>query len=164
MKALLRISLAALLLAGCNGMNDDDAEPMPAPNRDTVSSEQFEVTMTVGDQTVLAGEDIKVVLSITNKTEQPVEITANTGALTYVRVWRDTAVGWEQLRRYPQVTTMMMQPWTLGPGKTRTNVMRIPVEPNWPVAEPVRITGEWNGAADLRPAVTIHVVSDTEGG
>jgi len=57
---------------------------------------------------------------------------------------------------------MVMKPWTLPAGDERSWTLRIPVEPDWPTAEALRITGELNGRPEVSPVVCIEVLGSAK--
>ncbi len=109
---------------------------------------------------LVRGESFKLAVTATNRTFKPIHIEANTGTPVYVRVWSKEPVGWEQVRRYPQATTMVMSPWTIQARKTRRFEMQLTVEPDWPTCEPIRLTAELNGRDGLRPELTVEIVPE----
>ena len=108
---------------------------------------------------VVRGETFKVVVVGRNTTREPIRIDARTGAPVYVRIWRHTGLAWETVKRYPEVATMVMTPWTLAPHSERRFELNLTVGPDWPTNEPLRLTAELNGRTDLVPHVDIMVLA-----
>lgn len=143
--------LAALIPIGCNAAKVD------------LSSESAEagglaVRIEAPKTTFLRGEEFKVAVVARNTTQKPMRIDAVTGAPVYLRIWRYTGLGWEQVKRYPQVATMVMNPWTLEPRSERRFELNLVVEPDWPTNEALRLTAELNGRGDVVPGILIAVV------
>ena len=149
--------LSALLLAGCN---DNDMETQP--NR--MISGGLEMTLVTTGPLVHPGETMHVTVTVKNLTDAPVEITANTSAPVYLSVWRETGVGWETARRYPEMAAMVMTPWTLRPGAQRQFDYDLRVEPDWPTHEMLLLQAELNGRRELAPSVMFEVVPRDENG
>ncbi len=103
------------------------------------------------------GEKIKIVVTAKNLTSHPLKIETSSGAPVIVRLSRHTVIGWEELLRYPKASIMVMNRWTLGPKETKRFPMLLKVEPDWPVGELLRMTGELNGRSEVAPGITIGV-------
>lgn len=128
----------------------------------TVKTDGLEVSLDVPKRNFKPGETFRVKLTARNTTKDPMRILATTGAPVYVRIWRHTGLGWEEVKRYPRAATMVMSPWTLEPHSVRSFVMQLTVEPDWPTAEALRITAELNGRREAAPGVTIEVFTTVQ--
>jgi hypothetical protein len=113
---------------------------------------------------VLPGERLHVVLTAENVSPRPLRIQAPSGSPYFLRLWRHTGVDWEHLKRYPQADVQMLTPWTLPAGASRRFDVSLPVEPDWPRGEALRLTGEVNGREDVRAALTIRVLPERRAG
>ena len=156
----MRIALACCVLltavaAGCD--NRIDAAPRIFQIRDTETSADLSVAIAVHQQQVVPGEQLHVEVTARNLTKKPITINARSGAPVYVRIWQDA--GRDEVERYPRTEMMVARPWTLAPRAERSFVLSIPVEPNWPTGEILRVTAELNGRGDLTPSVHIEVLS-----
>jgi hypothetical protein len=151
--AIVAMLVAAGTLVGC-----EPAEPKTQSDRiNAAEVDGLEVTLEVPRKQYSPGEKMNLTVVARNTTERDMRIEANTGAPVYVRVWRHTGLGWTQVHRYPEMTTMVMNPWTLDAESRRTFPMNITVEPDWPTGERLRLTAELNGRAKAQPEVMIHV-------
>ena len=116
------------------------------------------VTLKLPARSFIVGEQFEVTLIAENTTGEAIHIDARSASPYFLRVWRDTSVGWEQVRRYPQVDLTVMSPWTLEAGARREFAgVKLKVEPDWPRVEMLRITGELNSRPDARPAVLVII-------
>lgn len=151
------IALAVLFVTGCtnrSGMNG------PAPRRQAGSSvrgEGMEVSVHVPKRQWRTGDTIPVEVTAVNTTDSPIGIVSPSGAPVLVRVMRPVRGSFERVRQYPQSATSNIVNWTLPANGARTYKLRVPVEPDWPVAEPLRLTAELNGYPKYSPIVTITV-------
>ena len=122
------------------------------------------VTLKLPARSFTVGEQFEVVLIAENTTGEAIRIDARSASPYFLRVWRETSVGWEQVRRYPQVDLAVMSPWTLEAGARRQFAgVKLKVEPDWPRGEMLRITGELNSRPDARPAVLV-IIEPRRGG
>jgi len=103
------------------------------------------------------GDDLRVEVTATNTTDKPIEIHSPTGAPVLVRVMRHTMLAPEQVRVYPRTATANILSWTLPAGQTRSFVLRVPIEPDWPVEEILHVTAELNGYGKAAPGVFVLV-------
>jgi hypothetical protein len=162
------ILVTCVLLVGCNGNGDTTTvaprAPMfeEAPTSEDVDGD-LKVTLETAKRTYHVGEACPVTLAAINTGSSPITVTANSGALFYIRVWVYTGIGWDVVHRYPQAATMQIQTWTLAPGETREFEMTLPVEPTWPSNQPLRLQGFLNGRAQAAPYVGIEVLPRPNG-
>ncbi len=103
------------------------------------------------------GQTVTIVVAVRNTSGGDMIIPADSGALVYATLWRRTAIGFEQVKRYPQTAVMVAAPWKLISGKTYKCTLNLPVEPDWPTGEPLKLTIELNGRNDLAPGGLIQV-------
>lgn len=143
--------LVTLMLIGCNGAE------VPLGS-DSAEAAGLMVRIQAPKTTFLTGEEFKVVVVARNTTHKPMRIDATTGAPVYLRIWRHTGLGWQQVRRYPQVATMVMNPWTLKPRSERRFELNLVVEPDWPTNEALLLTAELNARGDVVPSIFIGIV------
>ncbi len=149
---LLVIFLGVVAGAGCNGSPVGTARP-----GQTVEMDGLEISLEVPKRNLVGGERFNVLITARNKTDEPMEISARSGAPVFVRVFRYTGLTWREVKHYPQAAIMVMSPWTLPARGQRTFAMNLTVEPDWPTGELLRITGELNGRDEVSPGVTVHV-------
>ncbi len=143
--------LVALTLIGCR-----EPEVILPPH--TVTVDDLAVSVEVGETTLVRDQVIKVIVVARNLSGEPIRITGRTGAPVYVRVQRFTGLGWETVKRYPTVATMVMNPWMLRGGAQRRFTLNLRVEPDWPTNEKLRLKAELNGRRDVAPAVEVIVL------
>lgn len=154
--ASLLCAAGLLLTAGCSMWNSQPAEPS-GPLDNTVVVDNLSATLNVDKVHASVGESFAVSLTVRNTGQEPIRINAPTGAKMLVTVWRYTPIGWERVKQYPESVIQVVSPWTLEPGQTRTFEMIVPVTPDWPQLESLRLTAEPNGRMDVRPAVMVDV-------
>jgi hypothetical protein len=143
---------ALLVLSGCKG-------PQIELGPNTAGVNGLVVQIDPSNTIVVKGETLKVVVVGRNTTREPIRIDARTGAPVYVRIWRYTGLAWETVKRYPEVATMVMTPWTLAPHSERWFELNLTVGPDWPTNEPLRLTAQLNGRTDVVPHVDIMVLA-----
>lgn len=165
MRSITGLGLAAVLAAaaaaGCAGSN---SAINGAPSSRVVV-DGLAVSLELPARAFRPGQTFTVNLSAENVSGRPIHLDARTRSLYYLRLWRDTTIGWEPLRRYPQSEAMVPGPWTLAPGKRRAfGPITLTVEPDWPRGEMLRITGELNGRPNAKAAVEIVVESEEDQG
>ena len=115
------------------------------------------VTAGVPQRNYIRGGTVAVSVAVRNVSGDDIAIGADSGALVYATLWRKTTIGWEQVKRYPQSAVMVAAPWKLRAGKTYKCTLNLPVEPDWPTGEPLKLTVELNGRSDLAPGGLIQV-------
>lgn len=159
---ILTIVLAvALTAAGCTKSLSQDEIAATARG----VSRGLAVTLKLPARSFVVGEQFEVTLIAENTTDAPIEVDARTASPYFLRVWRDTSVGWVQVKRYPQVDLAVMSPWTLGArGRREFAGIKLEVEPDWPQGEMLRITGEVNSRPDARAAVPIIIEPASQDG
>jgi len=139
-------------LVGCQ-----PAAPVTDLNANTVQRSGLAVTLKLDRRSFVAGQTVRVALAARNVTQARIPIDATSGTPVFVRLWRNAGLGWEVVRTYPQSALMIASPWTLPPGAVRTFELRLPVEPDWPTGELLRLTGELNGRPDAQAVLTISI-------
>ncbi len=152
---LLSVTLATAM-SGCQ----ESGWPFAASAPQVVSAaEGMVVSMEVPRRIFRVGEKFVVNVTIRNLLKkQQIAIMADSGAPVYVRLFRHTGLAWDQMKRYPETTTMVMTPWTLAPLEQRSYAVQLTVEPDWPTYEPLRLTAEVNGEKKIKAFATIEVV------
>ena len=152
---ILTIVLAvALTAAGCTKSLSKDE--IAATGQGV--SRGLAVTLKLPARAFDVGERFEVALIAENTTDAPIEVDARSASPYLLRVWRDTSIGWVQVKRYPQVDLAVLSPWTLDAGGRREFAgIKLEVEPDWPQGEILRITGELNSRPDARAAIPIII-------
>ena len=107
------------------------------------------VTAGVPQRNYVRGDTIAVNVDVRNVGDSDIAIPADSGALVYATLWRRTTIGFEQVNRYPQTAVMVAAPWKLRGGKNYKCTLNLPVEPDWPTGEPLKLTVELNGRNDV---------------
>ena len=158
--------LAALALLGCRhhpppapeGPKREEPIPVdPSIITDTASIGALELTLQLPRDEFTVGETIDMTLTAHNTTRGPIWLTAPQHTHWVLGVWRKTRGVWEEVKRYPATPMNRQLPWILGGAKTRAFHARIPVEPDWPTAEALRITAELGGEPRAVPKLTVIV-------
>lgn len=152
--------IAALLLLAGLGLPlgcTQAPEPGPSPTVDVERQGDLALRLEVDRQQVRVGESLELTLTATNTGEQPMRIEATSGAEVIVTIWRRQWNDWIRVKEYPEAAIQVLSPWTLGAESERTFTRSIPVQPDWPVLEQMRLTTELNGRPDVRPEVMITV-------
>ena len=153
----LLLVLALTVLPGC-----PKTEPPVDPTYNIADAGGLEVGIKLPKTSFVVGEKFNVVVTAKNISDAPITIDAASGSPVYVRIHRYTGMAWEEVKRYPQAATMLMRPWTLRAGDQRSWTLLIPVEPDWPTAEGLRITSELNGRPEVSPVVSIEVLGSAK--
>ena len=143
---------AVLAAAGCarSELDTDTASNF-------VQSGGLKVQIQLPGRYIKAGDNLRVAVTATNTTGKPISIHSPTGAPVMVRIFRHTMLAREQVQLYPRSTTSNILSWTLPARQSRTFVLVVPVEPDWPVGEILHVSAELNGYGELAPAVAIVV-------
>lgn len=123
----------------------------------TETYEGLQYTIATSTQRPSIGQTIDVTLTATNISDQPITIPAEGRAPAYIYVCRYNGASWETSEKYPQAQVVLMNPWQIEPGQTKTFVLTIPVEPDWPTAETLMIVGELNGLPYQQAATPLRV-------
>lgn len=157
MKRLIAVSLITgmvLLAAGCRRQSElrDTGQPF-----ETIRQGDLSLRMELSELTPARGERLEVTLRALNTGDEYMTVPSNTGAPAYVDLYRYDGVGWNRFKTYPEAATMVMNPWKLSPGVEWQHTMSLPVEPSWPMGEPIRVVGRLNGIDDVTPSLTIQV-------
>jgi len=154
----LLLVLALGVLSGCR-----KSEPVVDPTfNETPPIGGLQVGMKLPKTGFVTGETFNVVVTAKNVSDEPVTIDAASGSQVYVRIHRYTGMTWDEVKRYPETATMLMKPWTLQPGQQQSWKLMIPVEPDWPTAEGLRITAELNGRPEVSPVIAIEVLGSAK--
>lgn len=150
-----------LMLPACGPKNGDDDALAPGAAKEAGRFGDLEMTLEVDEQVLVTGETLPVTVTVTNiRQTDPVEIEARSSALVIVELLRWQPEGWQQVARYPQAALMVLSPWTLKAGQTRTFELELPVEPNWPTHESLHLRARLNGVDDAKLRVPVRVVSN----
>jgi len=156
----MRTVCVLMLLGGvalASGCARQEMQTGPAGLVDTVERDGLAVTIESSQPTVRAGEELRLVVTVRNTTRRAVRIDARSGAPVYLRLWRNAGLYWNQVKRYPEAATMILSPWSLPARQQRQFVLALPVEPDWPTGESLKITAEINGRPELEPSVRVIV-------
>ena len=158
---VLSLALAAGL-TGCPPADSNQAGPNAAGILESQTKNGLTVTLKAATRYLAVGDSLAVNITVTNQTDAPITIKANSGAEALVHLFRNTSVGWEQVKSFPEMQTMVMNPWVLQAGASRTFTLNLPIAKDWPTNEPVRITAEINGLPGLAPGGVIRVYDTRE--
>ncbi len=160
--APLLLASIALYLTGCPSEKTETHPPLAGELTDVAVTGELSIEIRVFKKIFRPGETAKVFITARNNGSEPIEINATSAAPVFVQVERFTDAHWARVARYPQAAAMVMSPWTLKPGASRQWEMPIPVEPDWPAAEPLKLKAWLNGRADTTAAVEIEVAPEVE--
>lgn len=152
--ALLFLSVSLGAVAGCR-----PGRALPL-QQDIVAQETkaaLMVELRLPRRNLVRGETLPVTVVARNLTKEEIVIPAETGALVYVTLWRRTEAGWEQVKRYPQMSAQVLSHWRLPPKSSQNFPLKLPVAPDWPTGEPLRITAELNGRPEIKAGGIIQV-------
>ena len=161
MRATL-VRLVSVALAGAAGCTQPPKYQTDVPI-DTVQAKGLKVTIQVPQRYYRIGDTVRATVTATNTTGKSISIVSPTGAPVLVRVLRYTMLAPEQVHVYPQSTTSNILSWTLPAGQSRTFVLMVPVEPDWPVEEILYLSAELNGYSQIAPSVAILVKAPKKG-
>ena len=145
-----------LWLAGCGPRHEQVETISPFSSR--VRSDGLVVELSLPKVVLTVGERVQATVTAMNESSKPITIRAESGAPAYLRVWRKAGWAWDQVRRYPQWDLVQMNAWQLAPHSRRQFVISVVVEPDWPVLEQAKITGELNGRADVQAGVVVTIL------
>jgi hypothetical protein len=150
---------ALLLIVGAAaGCRTELAPANPGPDAAVAANKGLELILELPGRNFTAGQTMAVTVTARNVGDSPI-VMQTTGAPVYIRVYRHTTIGWDEVKRYPQNEIMVAGKWTLEPISQRVFNMNIPVEADWPTGEPLRIAAQLNGRGDVKPAVVVRVKS-----
>jgi hypothetical protein len=149
--ALSFVSLAALIASGCA------PQMVEAPPVSVAEGNGLSVRLELPKRDLLIGEKLRVKVTATNTTGEPIQIVAPNGAPVLVRIVRQTPLAAEEVKYYPRSATANILSWALPAGESRAFVLMVPVEPDWPVGEVLYVTAELNGYAKVSPSVFVRV-------
>jgi len=145
------------LSAGC-GMMDRGMEGAATDQAvSRVRGKGMTISVSLPKRDWQIGEAIPVEATAVNNTGSAIDVVSPSGAPILVRVMRPSKGSFEQVRLYPSSATSNIINWTLPAHGSRTYKLMVPVEPDWPVAEPLRLSAELNGYPKYSPGVTITV-------
>ncbi len=154
--------LAAALLSGCPGQSPQPTtQPRQAASRPATGTarEDMALSLELPKRQFTMGEKFKIRLTARNISNRTIRIPVSPGAPIKIRIWRRVAMGWDEIRTYPQAAQLTTHPWQLKPGQERSFEMVLTVEPDWPTQDRVAVIAELNGRPDLRARDTITITS-----
>lgn len=160
----LPAALTAALLSGCpppSPSPQPTTQPRQAASRPAPATRTARVDMALSlelpKRRFTMGEEFKIRLTARNISNRTVRIPVRPGGPIKVRIWRQVALGWDEIRVYPQAHRVTTHPWQLEPGQERSFEMVLTVEPDWPTHDTVAVLAELNGRPDLRARDTIRI-------
>ena len=143
--------ISAFLVAGC-GMSGKPA----VENTVAIESDSLVTTFNIPSSTLTAGQTVDAVVTVRNTGWKSITVTPSSGASVYITLWKNTGLGWTQIKTYPRSAEMVMKPWVLKWRSSREFRISVPVEPDWPVGEQIKLAAEVNGLPD-RPSMVVQV-------
>ncbi len=155
----LAIVLTAALAAAATGCAQPPAQDPNAVGilQSKTAGDGLTVTLRAPMRDVAVGDTLPVAIIATNKSDKDIAVKATTGAEAYVAIARNTPIGWEETKRYPEAATMVVNPWVLKAGESRTFTLNLPVTKEWPTNESLRLSAALNGRPDVAPAGNVQV-------
>ncbi|MBI5722879.1 MAG: hypothetical protein HZA50_02895 [Planctomycetes bacterium] len=143
-------------------------QPQPAaqpnydshPGSNSVQQSGLLLTLTVPETRLISGNTVVPELTVKNTTDKKITIPAVGSSPVFARIYRKTINFWDEVKHYPQTGTVVMNNWELGPGQEKKFSLTLPVEPDWPTSEPLKLTMELNGLPKAAPAVDIWITPD----
>lgn len=161
----MRVLVAALLPAllaviGC--AQKPMASPPAGQLSNHVTSGDLSARLVVDKPVAVVDNSFQVWLSVTNMGKTPVPVLADSTAPMIVTLWRYTPTGWERFREFPQSAVRRSVSWQLHPGQTRDFHMTVPVTPDWPMTDLLKLTAEMNGRPEAQPAVLVRAIPKAE--
>jgi len=102
------------------------------------------------------GDTFTVRLTAGNATDKDMTITPKTAPPAIVRLWRQVASEWVEIKQYPAASSDPAAPWALPAGKERAFAVKVTVEKDWPMREPLRLTAEIRGRKDPVAGILIQ--------
>ncbi|HAU38714.1 MAG TPA: hypothetical protein DCX07_13485 [Phycisphaerales bacterium] len=145
------VTLAALA-GGCK------PKEMTSRAINTMTADGLEVSIELPKRDFRSGESFNVIVTARNISGGPLAIEASSAAPVWLRLHRHGAIGYDEIRRYPEAVAMVLSTWTLAPKQARTFTYRLTVEPDWPRHELLHLTAEVNGRASAAPGIAILVL------
>ena len=145
-------AICGLLLAGCTNQ-----QLQPGGVGKTLESRGLSVTLETPKRDFTVGERFVAVVTARNMSNQPITINAPTQADVIIRLYAQTALYMQEIKRYPRATIAVPRTWSLAPGQSRSFHLPLVVEPDWPRQEALQLSAQINGRADVEPALTIVV-------
>jgi len=155
MMRIALVSLVTLALMTAGGCARPEFETDTASN--IAEADGLKVLIDLPGRQLTTGQTLRVEVTATNTTGKDISIHSPTGAPVVVRVLRHTMLTREIVRVYPGSATANILSWTLPAGQSRTFVLVVPVEPDWPVSEVLHVSAELNGYGQVAPAVAVVV-------
>jgi hypothetical protein len=111
------------------------------------------------------GDTIPVTVTVENTSGDPIHWKARNTAPVIVRLQEQSPVGenvWQDVKKYPQAAGMAITPHRYEPGQEKTYTMNIPVEPDWPRGEVVRLAVHPNGREDVIGTIKMKIPAADE--
>jgi hypothetical protein len=111
---------------------------------------------------LFTGQTLAMKITAINTTDQPITINADSKAPVIVSLYRQTAAGWELVKRYPESPIMVANTWTLAPKASREFPLNLTVSPDWPTREGIRLEAQINGMAKAKPGLVVQIYPTAE--
>jgi hypothetical protein len=155
--------LAAAMLPGCaRDKSYVDGGSIAADLQDIAVVGDLSVEMRLVKRSYLPGQNLTVQLTARNTGSEPMTIEAPSGAKVFVQIERYINAHWARVNRYPEAAVMALHTWTLPPNSQKQWTVPLTVEPDWPVAEPLKVKAWINGLPNIAPSVQIRVLPAVE--
>ena len=161
MKHSLTLAIAALIAAGLTlGCNQDDS---PRPRNvssliDSQSQQGLTVRLQVPKAFYEPGQTVNMTVTAVNTSSETIDIQSRSSALVKAEVRQYDGVRWETIRTFPQAAAMVITPWQLEPGQSRSFELNLPISEDWPTAETLRLRAWLNSRPEIKPTVEIKIV------
>ena len=123
-----------------------------------IASGPLSASITTDRRTAAVSESVRVTLTVRNTSREPIPIEAASTAPMFVSVWRYVAAeGWLRVKEYPEAVIARRRAWVLEGREEKTFSMTVPVEPDWPTRQLIKLTAELNGRTDARPYILLEI-------
>ncbi len=144
--------LLAACVAGCSQHG-----PAEIPGTE-VASGPLLASIATDRRSAEVGQSVRVTLIVRNTSGDPIPVEAASTAPMFVSVWRYVAAeGWLRIKEYPEAVIARRQAWVLEGREEKSFSMTVPVEPDWPTRQLIKLTAELNGRTDARPYVLMEI-------
>jgi len=103
------------------------------------------------------GDSIVAIAMLENRGSSPVTIPRIGSEQFRLIVSQYDGVAWQPLKTFPAADQSLLSNWTIQPGQLVHRVFTLPVGPDWPVGQTLRIRAELNGREGVSVADLVTV-------
>jgi hypothetical protein len=160
--AILLLFATAITLPACDDAQPDAGGPVaPAVDDEDTSlaeADRFYLVLDLPKTQYKPGESLNATVMAVNHRDEPVNIQATSSALCKLSLWRPESTQWNRFKTFPEMAAAVMTDWTLEPGQRRSFTFNVPIKPDWPTHELIRVKAQLNGMPELTPHVDIEIL------